>query len=334
MFYAIAPAHITSGGPELLHQLVYELNSLGIKAMIAYDCSKTNIPAAVPLPYKRYVNTFTTLDKVPDTKSSCIIVPETRPFLIREFKQARTIFWWLSVDFFRIHCDPAFKREKQGIPQSIKATIFQTKKKAFQSIKKATVHLYQSEFAKNYAIQNGIERSVLFKLSDYINDDYRIGIDHLSFINRKPNVLYNPKKGYEYTSQLIKLSPDINWIPLQGYTNQQLTSLMHESMLYIDFGSHPGKDRLPREAAACGDCVITGKHGAAAYEKDYPLPAWASIDQDQCNKLDVIKTIKHVLNNYESAVTEYAPYRNMIQGEKDEFKKDLNAVIDYLMKLD
>jgi len=32
--------------------------------------------------------------------------------------------------------------------------------------------------------------------------------------------------------------------------------------VYIDFGHHPGQDRLPREAVQCGCVVITGKRGS------------------------------------------------------------------------
>lgn len=328
LFYVIAPANVTTGGPELLHQLVYELNQMDLDAVIAYDRrSKNNMEPSIPQQYKRYVSEFITADSIPDTKDSYVVIPETRPFYVKQFKNATTIFWWLSVDFFKIQCDPKYKFENQGIPQAIKALMLQTKKRAFASIKKAPIHLYQSEYARQYAISHGIAPSALIKLSDYVNDDYRTGIDYLSFSNRKQNVLYNPKKGRRYTEQLIKLAPNLHWIPLQGYTNQQLVSLMKESMLYIDFGFHPGKDRLPREAAACGTCVITGKQGAAAFENDYPIPEWASINQADVSPIEVVQTIKHVLNNYEQLIEEFSPYRSMIKGEKEVFKADLQTFV-------
>ena len=42
--------------------------------------------------------------------------------------------------------------------------------------------------------------------------------------------------------------------------------------VYIDFGHHPGQDRLPREAAACGCLVVTGTRGSAGFHADVPLP--------------------------------------------------------------
>lgn len=335
MFYVIAPANTTTGGPELLHQLVYQLNQLGVNAIIAYDqCSKDGAEPSIPQQYKRYVTEFTTVNSIPDAKDSYVVIPETRPFYVKKYKKATAIFWWLSVDFFRKMCDPQYKLENQGAPQAIKALMLQTKRRAFSSIKQAPIHLYQSEYAREYAISQGIAPSALMKLSDYVNDDYRTGIDHLSFFDRKPNVLYNPKKGRQYTEQLIELAPDLHWVPLQGYTNEQLVSLMKESMLYIDFGFHPGKDRLPREAAACGTCVITGKQGAAAFNKDYPIPEWASIDQTVTSPTEVVNTIKYVLDNYNQLIDEFSPYREMIKSEKEIFKNDLEAFLNYIIALE
>ena len=42
---------------------------------------------------------------------------------------------------------------------------------------------------------------------------------------------------------------------------------MMESKVYIDFGNHLGKDRIPREVAS-GCCIITGKTGADKYKED------------------------------------------------------------------
>lgn len=335
MFYVIAPANITTGGPELLHQLVFHLNHLGAKAIIAYDQhSKAGAEPSIPQQYKRYVKEFTTVNSIPDTKDSYVVIPETLPFHVKKYKTATTIFWWLSVDFYRMKCDPQYKLENQGIPQAIKALMLHTKSRALASIRRAPIHLYQSEYAREYAISIGIAPSTLMKLSDYVNDDYRTGIDYLSFSGRKPNVLFNPKKGRRYTEKLIKLAPDLHWIPLQGYTNEQLATLMKESMLYIDFGFHPGKDRLPREAAACGTCVITGKKGAASFNKDYPIPEWASIDQDDASPAEVVNTIKYVLSNYDQLIDEFSPYRAMIKSEKEIFKTDLGAVVNHIIELE
>ena len=39
----------------------------------------------------------------------------------------------------------------------------------------------------------------------------------------------------------------------------------------MDFGFHPGQDRLPREAALLKNCIITNREGSAAFYKDVPI---------------------------------------------------------------
>jgi len=43
-------------------------------------------------------------------------------------------------------------------------------------------------------------------------------------------------------------------------------------MMYIDFGTHPGKDRIPREAALRNCIVLTNRNGAADNNVDVPIP--------------------------------------------------------------
>lgn len=56
-------------------------------------------------------------------------------------------------------------------------------------------------------------------------------------------------------------------------TTQQIIKILDESMVYIDFGNHPGKDRIPREAALRNCIVMTNKSGSAANDIDIPIPA-------------------------------------------------------------
>ena len=47
---------------------------------------------------------------------------------------------------------------------------------------------------------------------------------------------------------LIKKN-DFNFVPLINLNNDEIINTLSKSKIYIDIGSHPGKDRLPREAA-------------------------------------------------------------------------------------
>ena len=69
----------------------------------------------------------------------------------------------------------------------------------------------------------------------------------------------------------MKLVGDVEWVPLQGYTLEQMRSILSRAKVYVDFGNHPGKDRIPREAAVSGCIVVTNRIGSAANSLDIPI---------------------------------------------------------------
>ena len=58
--YVLCPAHLKTGGPELLHQLVYVLNSYGINAHIVYilDENDPNTNIFIIEEYQKYITSF------------------------------------------------------------------------------------------------------------------------------------------------------------------------------------------------------------------------------------------------------------------------------------
>ena len=64
----------------------------------------------------------------------------------------------------------------------------------------------------------------------------------------------------------------MQFIRLENMNPQQLCDALDKSMIYIDFGNHPGKDRIPREAC-CRNCIVmTSKLGSANNSYDVPIP--------------------------------------------------------------
>ena len=66
-------------------------------------------------------------------------------------------------------------------------------------------------------------------------------------------------------------------VPIQHMASSQ--QLLARARVYIDFGHHPGQDRLPREAAQCGCVVVTGMRGSAGLFADVPLPQYLKIEE-------------------------------------------------------
>lgn len=97
-------------------------------------------------------------------------------------------------------------------------------------------------------------------------------------------------------------------------------------LTYIDFGNHPGMDRLPREAAINGCCIMTGVQGAADNEIDIPIPRSYKFDETKHSLEDIIKRIREILLNYDEHVNSFALYRERIIKEESEFYKQINQL--------
>ncbi|KAL3809235.1 hypothetical protein ACHAXA_005283 [Cyclostephanos tholiformis] len=103
---------------------------------------------------------------------------------------------------------------------------------------------------------------------------------------------------------------------------------------YIDFGPHPGMDRLPREAALAGCIVITNREGAAAHDEDVPLPQefkFRTFDVEALHALlgDICRgDSAERKGRYGEYVERMKPYVEWILGQEDRMEKCVNMFID------
>ena len=306
--YCICPSLVKSGGPELLHQLVYWINKLGGDAEIAYmDCLENK--GFTNPEYSHYVaGHVTRFEAINDTANNALVIPEGWPFVCADILYAKIIFWWLSVDNFFI---PAGSYVDDTI-ELVKT--------------KSHIHLFQSEYAKQYVLSLGITQKSLYHLSDYINDEYLTTEANYHNCEKKDIVLYNPKKGHSFTEELIRRSKDIEWVAIQNMTTTQVADLMKRAKIYVDFGNHPGKDRIPREAAISGCIVITGRKGSAAYFEDVPIPEIYKINDENVSPDEITDFIRSCLRNYDKMINDFSDYRSRILCEKDTFIEDIKNV--------
>lgn len=103
---------------------------------------------------------------------------------------------------------------------------------------------------------------------------------------------------------------------------------MSDAKLYIDFGNFPGKDRLPREAALNGCCIISGKNGASFFFEDLPIPSAFKFETKRKNIVKISAMIKKVLTNYNELQQQFLDYRNIIMKEEDIFKQEIDSFFD------
>ena len=306
-YYVVTIANVKSGGPELLHQLTYELNRLGHQAYIAYvNCGQKLAKACTPVEYKQYVgDQVIKIEDLPDNDTSVIVFPEIYCDLLQNFKKSYIYLWWLSVDFM-------FWNIK---PESI-GSIYS----------RVDTHLYQSYYAKEFLEELEIPQDRMLSLSDYINDLYMQQEDMGLASEKNDLVAYNPAKGKIFTQKLIRQMPETRFIAIQNMTNTEVFELLKKSKVYIDFGNHPGKDRIPREAAMLGCCVITGRRGSAGNDIDVCIPDRYKVDETECSITDICRLIQECIDNYEENAPAFEDYRKSIRGEKDLFEKQVKQM--------
>lgn len=333
----IASPSIASGGPELLHQLCHTLISLGLDARIYYFDTDSLSPK--PAEYNCYqTKTTFTID---DHPSHLLIVPEVNTELLLTFQAIQKTIWWLSIDnYYAIALSQRtwtkligyFNRITKilnlslSIPSPSLAHFIRTNSLDTVNTKEANCHFVQSHYALEHLMSRGISQDKISYLSDFINNDYTSSQYNNALSIRKNHVLYNPKKGLEFTKKLIEHSPELEWIPLINLNRNELIELLLTSKLYIDFGNHPGKDRFPREAAICGCCIITGKKGSAGNNIDIPIPQCYKFNDDEDAFDQIITQIKFCLHNYSDASADFDSYQSHITFEKEEFEKDVERI--------
>lgn len=277
--YINIPAQAIAGGVESLFQLSDAINNNGGESIVLWD-----IPYADPIPakYKHYNIQHST--EVEDTPDNWVIYPEVWTEKLGTYSNMKKAIWWLSVD------------NNHG---------------KFQDFSNSSItHFYQSFYALNFLQKNGVEKYL--PLFDYIHAKYT---DSTYDISQKQNIVcYNPVKGLGITNQIKSLNPDINFTPIVGMEESQIIDLLKISKVYIDFGHHPGRDRIPRESAILGNCVITNSLGAAGFYNDIPVGKQYKTD----NVEEIGTSIRNCFENFESVIDEFSIYRSSIKNQKEQ----------------
>lgn len=327
--YIYCPAGVVTGGAELLHQLADKLNRMGRHAYLVYF---GNTPHDIPEAYKRYE--ISIAEEIEECEKNIVVVYEGIFEKSRETKRCQKFLWWLSVDhFYMVDREHISLRElfrwnpalgaKEWIKRWCRLCGKQRNRSAHpitfaELISKGDMHGYQSEYAQYFLQGRGVKN--LCALKDYINTE------HFGPINtqgRENVVLYNPKKGWEFTRKLIQAAPDIVWKPLIDMTRAEIITTMQSSKVYIDFGYHPGKDRLPREAAMNGLCVITGYKGSANFFEDVAIDSSYKFHQHNRNIPEILTCIRETMAAYEERIKDFQYYRDSIRREKAEFEAEI-----------
>lgn len=296
IIYVLCPAKIVTGGIEAVHQLVHKLRQFGHAAAIMPTPRVSN---PLLLQYRNYDVAFA--DEIIDDEKNILITTEVNPLALNNFHSIQKALWWLSVDNHEALQDK-FQFEH---PSSANVT-----------------HFVQSAYAASFLKSKG--QTTFFPLTDYLHPSYFSTNNH-----RQKNaiVLYTPVKGaLHHIQRLIAADPSIQWLPLTGMIRKMHAKTMRTGKVYVDFGSHPGKDRQPREAVVNGCCVIVSKAGAAQFHADTPIPDAYKFDRQNLEISRVLDTIRDCLAHYEERIRDFDEYAEFVRQDEQRFEAEIKAI--------
>ncbi len=312
-----------TGGPLALHQAASRMNALGGRASVMYF---QNYGRKQKFSLKREAgNIRSTLDvfrrwtvderlkaiKVPAVGHANLednfVVPESFPELalqLLELGCPNVHFWWLSVDNFPLNS----------------INLLST-----QSMIRRCNHLCQSEYARDFAVKNGAQKVMM--VSDVIDLAEPEGARDSV---RKYDFAYLPAKTAGAEQLITQLGSKYNAVALKNMGRNQVTDALQSSKVFIDFGHHPGKDRVPREAALCGAIPMVRKVGAAGFAADVPLPEPLLVPTDVFFDFDAFDVcFQRVLQDAESLRKELVLYVKWISDESERFDDELRALMAF-----
>lgn len=183
-------------------------------------------------------------------------------------------------------------------------------------------HLFQSEYARTKLTLLGLSGIML---TDYVRNVF---IANSKTNIRKNNwIAFNAAKSSFAAIQLLRQHIPATLIPIHGMQTDQVQQVLSLCRMYIDFGWHPGRDRLPREAVMNGCLIVTGRDGAALNEVDIPIPHEYKIELRNLRK-NATKITKY-LSEYDKRFTHFDSYRNSVLDQERIFKQEIFNLIKF-----
>ncbi len=323
MIYIACPEKLATGGTELLHQFYFKIKKIDSNVKIFYyNYSGSDSPIAERF-LKYDVEYVTELD---DKKENFIIFPEVATNKLKKYKKSKKSIWWMSVDNYF---------NSIGYGKNFLSKIRKNLKRHFRNkyifSNKKIYHFVQSKYAYEFLKKNNVQN--IMYLTDYIGENILNENVEYTSKNRRNRVLYNPKKGFEFTKKIIENMNDFEFIPLENMTQERIIDLCKTSKVYIDFGTHPGKDRFPREASYLGCLVITGLRGSAKYKEDIYIDSKYKIEDKEENIEKIKGLIREIYLNYDILINDFREYIEKIKREEEVFNIEVLKVYEFIKSL-
>ena len=351
IIYILAPSRTSTGGPECLHQLGYYLKKIFSLKNVNMVYLPLNDSKPVHKDYKNYKMKF--INYIEDNENNILIIPEMYAMLkfSLNFKKITKVIWWLSIDnyfAFKFNAEyPKLLRSLIKIPFKLISTfnnltsyqfgiftyhdylkiiykIINIKKQ--KEVKQASFHLAQSFYAYSFLKKN-LKNVKL--LNDYQNPKKLKNIKYN--YTKKDNIICYSHKSNIFLD-LIKFKCEAKFIKLKNFTSKDILNIFKKTKIYMDFGYHPGKDRMPREAVLYNNCIISNLKGSANNNYDIPINKKYKFNEKSVNINNIIKKIDKVFLNHKKEFKNFQRYKNLVLNEEKKFKTQILQIFDKKLK--
>jgi hypothetical protein len=324
LIYIAARSKIACGGCESLHQLYNALSTITDYVRVFYH-DFDGLGSPIPEPFAKYNIRYVT--QIEDNKTNILITYESLDGLrlLNNFSKIKKIIWWLSVDNYFISNHIGLIKHyyiNLGFLMTLKVILFllyriirnnRLKRFIVDFTDDEIIHLYQSHYAKLFLENQKVKN--LFSIRDYIHTS----LVNTNNSNRDNILLYNPAKGYKFTKRVIRLLEVAIPVPIKGLSVNELNKLYSTSKVYIDFGNHPGRDRIPRESVLNSNIIVTNLSGSAKNDFDIPINNSYKIDIKKFSPKFIATLIDGIMLNYDLNIYDFIDYKNNLLVEKNEF---------------
>jgi hypothetical protein len=315
-----------NGGCEALHQLGFQIAQHGGTAHMAYygpfsrleldgDIIRCHLaPSPIPGYFARYQPLALqearleadTLVVFPEVLSELAAVPDAR------YQRA---LWWLSVD-------NAILQNSSLLEATYRRRFFEDS---------GLIHFHQSDYARAFLQANAAPR--YHPLSDHTDQDFiqrsLIAAENPSISDRGNTICFFPNKGAALARRFIEGRPamrqPVDFLPIRDMTKGRVRDALFGARIYIDFGNHPGKDRVPREAAIAGAVVLLHAVGAARCFPDHPLPTEYFFTEDDVTTGRLHQKVDAILDEPGAHFDRQRFYREAVSHEQERFDLEVRS---------
>jgi hypothetical protein len=251
------------------------------------------------------------VEEVPLDDQTLLVFPEVMAQQAFSFRSASLrAIWWLSVD-------NALKYNPQLRDVDSRVQFF---------AEPSVAHFFQSQYAAQFLLANRAKKCV--PMSDFV--------DRAFFVSRgswdapqRPLICFLPRKGGElaaaFLSTLDMNAQEFEALALANMSRTAVREALSRATVYIDFGHHPGKDRVPREACAAGAIVMLNRQGAAQFFLDHPLDEEYLFDADEVTSGALATRLRAIVRNPLQHISRQELYRQMVYLEAEKFDLEVRS---------